>query len=93
MPKGCLYSASKAFIFNLQSLLYKTHDKAVMVCGLLYIFTFCILRLFRKILYRKDTEPLYYSFMYSIVSLLSGIYPLPAMHSLLVGISVNNDHL
>ena len=27
---------------------------------------------------------LYHSFMYSPVSLLSGIYPLPAMHSLLV---------
>ena len=34
--------------------------------------------------YRKDTEPLYHSFMYSLVSLLSGIYPLPAMQSLLV---------
>ena len=32
----------------------------------------------------KDTEPLYHSFMYSLVSLLSDIYPLPAMHSLLV---------
>ena len=30
--------------------------------------------------YRKDTEPLYHSFMFSLVSL----YPLPAMHSLLV---------
>ena len=27
---------------------------------------------------------LYHSFMYSPVSLLSGIYPLPAIHSLLV---------
>ena len=35
-------------------------------------------------LYRKDTEPSYNSFMYSLVSLLYGIYPLPAMHSLLV---------
>ena len=34
--------------------------------------------------YRKDTEPLYPSFMYSLVSLLSSIYPLPAMHALLV---------
>ena len=34
--------------------------------------------------YCKDTEPLYHSFIYSLVSLLSGIYPLPAMHSLLV---------
>ena len=34
--------------------------------------------------YRKDTEPLYHSFVYSLVSLLSSIYPLPAMHSLLV---------
>ena len=33
--------------------------------------------------YRKDTEPLYHSLMYSFVSLLSSIYPLPAMHSLL----------
>ena len=35
-------------------------------------------------MYRKDTEPLYHPFMYSLVSLLSNIYPLPAMHSLLV---------
>ena len=35
-------------------------------------------------MYCKDTEPLHCSFMYSLVSLLSGIYPLPAMHSLLV---------
>ena len=34
--------------------------------------------------YRKDTEPLYHSFIYSVVSLLSSIYSLPAMHSLLV---------
>ena len=34
--------------------------------------------------YHKDTEPLYHSFMYSLESLLSSIYPLPAMHSLLV---------
>ena len=39
---------------------------------------------FHSSLYRKDTEPLYHSFMYSLISLLSGIYPLPAMHSLLV---------
>ena len=37
--------------------------------------------------YRKDTEPLYHSFMYSLVSLLSSIYPLPVMHSLLVTLS------
>ena len=36
--------------------------------------------------YRKDTEPFYHSFMYSLVSLLSGIYPFYAMHSLLVTI-------
>ena len=35
-------------------------------------------------LYRKDIEHLYNSFVYSPVSLLSSIYPLPAMHSLLV---------
>ena len=40
--------------------------------------------------YRKDTEPLYHSFMYSLVSLLSSIYPLPAMHSLLVTSDVGN---
>ena len=34
--------------------------------------------------YCKDTEPLYHSFMYSLVSLLSGIFPFLAMHSLLV---------
>ena len=27
-------------------------------------------------IHRKDTEPLYHYFMYSMVSLLSGIYPL-----------------
>ena len=31
-------------------------------------------------LYRKDTEPLYHSFMYSLVLLLSGIYPLHISH-------------
>ena len=39
-------------------------------------------------LYRKDTEPLHHYFMYSVVTLLSGIYPLPAMHSLLVTFNV-----
>ena len=34
--------------------------------------------------YCIDTEPLYHAFLYSPVSLLSIIYPLPAMHSLLV---------
>ena len=29
----------------------------------------------------KDTETFYHSFMYSLASLLSRIYPLPAMHS------------
>ena len=38
--------------------------------------------------YRKDTEPLYHFLMYSLVSLLSGIYPLLAMHSLLVTLYV-----
>ena len=42
--------------------------------------------------YRNDTEPLYHPFMYSLVSLLSGIYPLPAMHSLLVTLYVT-EHL
>ena len=36
--------------------------------------------------YHKDTEPLYHSFMYSLVSLLSCIYPFLEMHSLLVTI-------
>ena len=40
----------------------------------------------------KDTEPLYHSFMYSLVSLLFGIYPLPAMHSLLVTLS-SDSHM
>ena len=45
--------------------------------------------------YCKDTDPLYHSFMYSLVSIFfpvsmsnigetGDIYPLPAMHSLLV---------
>ena len=38
--------------------------------------------------YRKDTEPLYHYFMDSPVSLPSGIYPLPAMHLLLVTLYV-----
>ena len=29
--------------------------------------------------YLKDTEPSYHSFMYSLVSLLSGFYPLPTI--------------
>ena len=37
-------------------------------------------------LYRKDTEPLYHFFMYSLVTVLSDFYPLHAMHSLLVTI-------
>ena len=41
-----------------------------------------------KLFCRKDTEPLYHSFMYSLVSLLSRIYPLPAMHSLIVTLYV-----
>ena len=39
----------------------------------------------------KDTEPSYNSYMYSLVSLLSSIYPLPAMHSLLVTLYVTED--
>ena len=38
--------------------------------------------------YCKDIKPSYHSFMYSLVSLLSGIYPLPTMHSLLVKLYV-----
>ena len=38
--------------------------------------------------YRKDTEPLYHSFMYNLVSIISSIYPLPAMDSLLVTILI-----
>ena len=36
--------------------------------------------------YRRDTEPLKHSFLYSLVSLLSGIYPFLAMQLLLVTI-------
>ena len=32
-------------------------------------------------LYRKDTEHLYHFFMYSLVTLLSGIYPLHACYN------------
>ena len=39
-------------------------------------------------LYFKVTEPLYHYFMFSLVLHLSGNYPLPAMHSLLV--TINN---
>ena len=41
--------------------------------------------------YHKDTEPLYHAFMYSPVSLFSGIYSLPAMHSLLVTSGVSDS--
>ena len=40
-------------------------------------------------LYRKDTEPLYHPFIYS---LLSGIYPFYAMHSSLVTITLQDIH-
>ena len=40
--------------------------------------------------YRKDTEPSYHSFMCSLVSLLSSIYPFLAMHSLLVTIMLRD---
>ena len=42
-----------------------------------------IMFLFFISLYRKVTEPLFHSFMYSLLSLLSSIYPLPAMHNIL----------
>ena len=34
----------------------------------------------------NNIQRLYHSFMYSLVSLLASIYPLPAMHSLLVAL-------
>ena len=40
--------------------------------------------------YLKDTEPSFHSFLYSLVSLLSGIYPFLAMHSLLVTVICYN---
>ena len=43
--------------------------------------------------YRKDIEHLYHAFVYSPVSLLSGIYPLPAMHSLLATLYPDFDWL
>ena len=46
----------------------------------------CRKRYFAWKKYRKDTEHLYHAFMYSIVILLSGIYPFYAMLSLLVTI-------
>ena len=42
----------------------------------------------QQYIYRKDIEHFYHSFVYSSVSLLSGIYPLPAMYSLLVTLYV-----
>ena len=39
--------------------------------------------------YHKDAEPLYHAFMYSLVLILSRIYPLPAMHSLLVKLDIS----
>ena len=41
-------------------------------------------------IYRNDIEHLYNAFMYSPVSLISGTYPVPAMHSLLVTSDVRN---
>ena len=49
-----------------------------------YIFKSCLSN-------RKDTKPLYHSFLYSLVSLLPGIYPLPAMHLLLVTLTLGNQ--
>ena len=40
----------------------------------------------QTLLYRKDTEPFYHAFMYSILLLLSGIYPFTQWHSLLITI-------
>ena len=39
---------------------------------------------------QNNIEHLYHAFMYSPVLLLSGIYPVPAMHSLLVISDVRN---
>ena len=44
----------------------------------------CLAKLQWESKHCKDTEPLYHSFMYSLVSLLSRNYPLPVMQSLLV---------
>ena len=44
------------------------------------------------IVYRKDTEHLYHAFVYSLVILLSGIYPFNAMLSLLVTIIFELDY-
>ena len=41
-------------------------------------------------MYHKDIEHLYHALMYSPVSLLSGIYSLPAMHSLLATSDARN---
>ena len=50
----------------------------------------CIMQVSHYCFYRKDIEPLYHSFMYSLVSLLSGLYSLPTMHSLLVTLYAPN---
>ena len=59
------------------------------LCRTFWIMLFLNLNIVRSCgCYCKDTEPIYHFFMYSIVSLLSGIYSLPAMHSLLVTLYV-----
>ena len=45
------------------------------------------------ITHHKYTEPLNHPFMYSLVLLLSGIHPLPAMHLLLVTLYVTEYFL
>ena len=42
--------------------------------------TLLILKQDHLMVYGKDIEHLYHAFMYSLVSLLSGIYPLPAIN-------------
>ena len=40
--------------------------------------------------YRKDAEPLYLFYVLTCITLLLGIYPVPAMHLLLVTPDVRN---
>ena len=87
VPSPGLYSDSQAWwtwkdcrlllgslVFLQVGQLYPVEQINVRTLGTIYALCF----------YHKDTEPLYHYFMYSLASLLSGIYPLPAMHSWLV---------
>ena len=86
-------------VANILSPINKMHLNYTVYVNLMQAITFCVVKnwnscsqkykereKYLKTSYRKDTEHLYHAFVYSIVILLSGIYPFYAMLSLLVTI-------